>query len=46
VLILLGLFSYEVNILVTGRETLLNVSGILLTTEDGYDFEGGWHLEA
>jgi hypothetical protein len=33
------------HILVTGREALLDVSGIFLTTENGYNSEGGWDLE-
>jgi hypothetical protein len=33
-------------ILVAGLEALLNVFGILLTAEDGYDSKGGCDLEA
>jgi hypothetical protein len=31
---------------VTGDETLLDVSDILMTTENGYNSEGGMDLEA
>jgi hypothetical protein len=33
-------------ILVTEHETLLDVPGIFLTTENGYDPKGSWNLEA
>jgi hypothetical protein len=29
------------SILVAGHEALFDVSGVLLTAEDGYNFEGG-----
>jgi hypothetical protein len=34
------------HILVTGRGILLDVSGVFLATENGYDPEGSWNLEA
>jgi hypothetical protein len=34
------------DIFVARHDTLFNVSGILLTTEDKYDSEGDWDLEA
>jgi hypothetical protein len=34
------------HILVTRHEALLDVSGVLLTTENRYDSEGRWDLEA
>jgi hypothetical protein len=38
-MMLLKFFSYKMNILMAGREVIFNVSGILLTVEDGYDSE-------
>jgi hypothetical protein len=38
-MMLLKFFSYKMNILMAGREVIFNVSGILLTIEDGYDSE-------
>jgi hypothetical protein len=33
------------NVLVAGREALFDVSGVLLTTKDNYNSEGGWDRE-
>jgi hypothetical protein len=38
-MMLLKFFSYKMNILMAGCEVIFNVSGILLTIEDGYDSE-------
>jgi hypothetical protein len=44
--VLLWVFSQEMYIFVAWRETLLDVSGFLLTAEHGYNFEGCWYFEA
>jgi hypothetical protein len=43
---LLWLFSQKMHIFVAGCEALLDIPGILLTTNNGYNSEGGQNLEA
>jgi hypothetical protein len=42
---MLCVLSQEMQVLVLRNESLLNVSGFLLTTEYCYYAEGGWNFE-
>jgi hypothetical protein len=39
------LLSQKMYVFVTRREDLLNISGLLLAAEDGYDSKSCWYIE-